>query len=245
MFNGGKPGRVHVPMSGPLPPKQDPTTFPDSVDPLVGHPQTVTFAPNTNPPRQLVYYRFPDFSSFTVSPESHPSSLRIMGSAENITGDGFTGTSSFIMRRQDALEFTTTSRLQFDPQVENEEAGMSLFIQRNQHFDLSVVRLPVSNSSSKLGNFIRLRTIDPNASADGLRDTLSTPAVEGPFKEGSVDLSLKVQAINASTYTFSYSVNQKNGVSEWVTVGTGVASEVSGGFTGVSTSSSSNGNSRC
>lgn len=237
VFNGGKPGRVHISMTGPLPSKQNPTTFTDTIDPLVGHPQNVTFAPKTTPPRQLVYYRFPDFSSFTVSPDGHPNTLRIMGSAENITGDGFAGTSSFIMRRQDALEFSATSRLQFDPQVENEEAGMSLFIQRTQHFDLSVVRLPVNAgnaSEGKLGNFVRLRTIDANSSPDGLHDTLSSPAVLGPLKQGSVDLLLKVQAVNASTYTFSYSDSQKDGVLEWVIVGTGAASEVSGGFTGVS-----------
>jgi len=233
VFNGGKPGRALIDMSGPLPSKQDPTSFPDTIDPLVGHSQTVTFAPNSTPPRQLVYYRFPDFSFFTVSPDGHPNTLRIMGSAENITGDEFAGTSSFIMRRQDVLEFTATSRLQFDPEVENEEAGMSLFIQRNQHFDLSVVRLSVSNTTgSKLGNFVRLRTIDANSSSDGLHDTLSTPAVLGPLKDGAVDILLKVQAVNASTYTFSYSTSQKNGAPEWITVGTGAASEVSGGFTG-------------
>jgi len=246
VFNGEKPGRARISMTGPLPPKQDPTTFPDAIDPLVSHPQTVTFSPNTTPPRQLVYYRFPDFSSFTVSPDGHPNTLRIMGSAENITGDGFAETSSFIMRRQDALEFSATSRLQFDPQVENEEAGMSLFIQRDQHFDLSIVRLSLSNapSKSKLGNFIRLRAIDANSSPDGLHDTLSTPAVLGPLKEGSVDMLLKVQAVNASTYSFSYSDSQKNGAPEWVTVGTGAASEVSGGFTGTLVGMFATGNGR-
>ncbi|KLO11100.1 hypothetical protein SCHPADRAFT_831656 [Schizopora paradoxa] len=248
VFNGGKPGRVHVSMTGPLPLKQSPTAFPDTIDPLVGHPQNVTFPPNTTPPRQLVYYRFPDFSSFTVSPDGHPNALRIMGSAENITGDGFAGTSSFIMRRQDALEFSATSRLQFDPRVENEEAGMSLFIQRTQHFDLSVVRLPVNNAGNvtaeRLGNFVILRTIDANSSSDGLHDTLSTPAVVGPLMEGPVDVLLKIQAVNASTYSFSYSDNQKDKNSDWVLVGTGAASEVSGGFTGTLVGMFATGNGR-
>lgn len=110
----------------------------DTTDPLVDHSQHITFpagpnAPLSSLPRQLIYYRLPDLSRFTVAPPGHPHTLRILGSAENITGNGFIGTSSFITRRQDSLEFTAEVTLEFAPDlshlsVEEEEAGMTLFI---------------------------------------------------------------------------------------------------------------------
>src|ERR1700753_2387118 len=109
---------------------------------MVGQEQTVTFPPGTTIPRQLVYFRLPDLNAFTVSPPGHPHTLRIMGSAQNITGpDGGNGTSTFITRRQDHVEFTSEVSLDFEPKVDGEEAGMTLFIQRKQHFDLGVVAL--------------------------------------------------------------------------------------------------------
>lgn len=189
-------------------------------------------------PRQLIYYRLPDFSRFTVSPKGHPNTLEIMGSAENITGNGGLGTNTFITRRQDALEFTAESTLEFapnlnDPAVDEEEAGMTLFIQRMQHFDLGVVVLRNSSDSNHpLQKFIRLRTITANSSADGMSDAYSQPGIF--LLADSVEkLRLRVQAVNASTYAFSYIELSGGDKQDWKVVGYGAAREVSGGFTGV------------
>lgn len=168
-----------------------------------------------------------------------------MGSAENITGNGGLGTSTFIARRQDALEFTAEVTLEFNPNlgdtsVEGEEAGMTLFIQRTQHFDLGVMttRTMGDNNGSgdgRLQRVILLRTIDANSSADGLSDPLSQPGTI-PLPDDIGPLRLKVQALNASTYAFSYADRNSENIAHdnWTIVGYGEASEVSGGFTGVS-----------
>ena len=163
-----------------------------------------------------------------------------MGSAENITGNGGTGTSTFISRRQDAVEFTAESTLEFAPDlsddgVEGEEAGMTLFIQRTQHFDLGVHVERSSSGSSGLRKVMRLRTIDANASADGSSDVYSQPGTL-PLDDDVDKLRLRVQAVNASTYSFSFATlgeGKAEKESEWTVVGYGAAREVSGGFTGV------------
>lgn len=167
-----------------------------------------------------------------------------MGSAENITGNGGLGTSTFISRRQDAVEFTAEATLEFSPDLEGEgvdgeEAGMTLFIQRRQHFDLGVVVERNGSESGQLKKLIRLRTIDANASADGSSDAYSEPGVF-PLQGSAKKLRLRVQAVNASTYAFSY-VETGNGggakEADWKIVGYGAAREVSGGFVGVSADS--------
>ena len=210
----------------------------DHKDPLVGHSQYVDFPSGPNAsladlPRQLVYYRLPDFSRFSISPKGHPNTLCIMGSADNISGNGGIGTSTFITRRQDAVEFTTEATLSFQPDlstsaVENEEAGITLFLQRAQHFDLGIVVLP--DVSGSLKKFIRLRTFSANSSADGMTDAYSRPGIF-PLADDASTLRLRVQAIDAYTYVFSY-VDQAKPRNRTI-VGYGAAREVSGGFTGV------------
>lgn len=221
---------------------QQPTDH-NTIDPLVGHAQHISFPTQTNAPlsslpRQLVYYRYPDFSRFTISPEGHPGTLRIMGSAENITGNGGLGTSTFISRRQDAVEFTADVNLEFapdldDPQVENEEAGATLFIQRPQHFDLGII-VRRNATTNALQKFIQLRAISATSSLDGSSSTYSKPG-SLPLADDVTSLRLRVQAVNVSTYAFSFSETKKGKVgNHWTVVGYGAAREVSGGFTGVS-----------
>lgn len=191
----------------------------------------MTFAPGTTLPRQFIYFRYPDFSRFTVSPPGHTNTLRILGSAENITGvDGGLGTSTFVARRQDAVEFSATVDLEFAPTVDGEEAGLTLFIQRLQHFDLGMIAIKVGNSATR--RYIQLKTITANSTEDGSSDPLSKPGII-ELENNTNALSLKVQAINTSTYSFSYAIPSK-GRANWKVVGYGAASEVSGGYTGVS-----------
>jgi beta-xylosidase len=160
-----------------------------------------------------------------------------MGSAENISGNGGIGTSTFVSRRQDAVEFTAEVTLEFYPDlsnsvVEDEEAGMTLFIQRQQHFDLGVV--VQQDSTGLLKKFIRLRTFSANSSADGMTNAYSQPGILA-LGDDANRLRMRVQAVNTSTYTFSYVDLAKPG--DRITVGYGAAKEVSGGFTGVSIAS--------
>lgn len=165
-------------------------------------------------PRQLVYFRYPDFSSFALSPSSHENTLAITGSAQNITGPtGRNGTSTFIARRQDQVIFSASVMLDFHPSIDGEEAGMTLFLQRTQHFDLGVVAL---NNSQRI---VRLRTT-----------TSPSPGIV-ELPNDVTSLRLRVRALNASTYEFAFTTAVQN---DWYVVGYGAASQVSGGFTGVS-----------
>jgi len=159
-----------------------------------------------------------------------------MGSAQNISGNFGVGTSSFIARRQDALEFSATVDLEFDPQAEGEEAGMTLFLQRNQHFDVGVIALANRTTALSTGKgvekFVQLRTITSLSTPDGLSDPLSKPGVISLEDMETNKLRMKIQAVNASTYVFSYAEVKKGTFVQWKIVGYGDASEVSGGFTG-------------
>jgi beta-xylosidase len=153
-----------------------------------------------------------------------------MGSDKNITGpDGGNGTSTFIARRQDHVLFTSEVDLDFQPKVDGEEAGMTLFIQRLQHFDLGVVAI---QNGTQLDRFIRLKTITANSTNQGMSDTISSPGIM-MLPPNANHLRLKVQAVNASFYEFSFA---QRGSSKFTTVGFGAAHQVSGGYTGVSVS---------
>ena len=126
-----------------------------------------------------------------------------------------------------------TVELEFDPQVEGEEAGVTLFLQRNQHFDLGVVAMANSTAEGGVQKFIQLKTITAKSAPDGLSDPLSRPGIFPLEDDKATEFIMKVQAVNASTYIFSYAEG-KDDSARWKIIGYGDASEVSGGFTGVS-----------
>ncbi|KDQ50865.1 glycoside hydrolase family 43 protein [Jaapia argillacea MUCL 33604] len=223
LFNPIDPGRVTVNMTGPLPLSLPPLQPPDGAV-LSGQDQVITFSPDTPLPRQLVYLRLPDASKYTLAPPSSPDSLCLYGSLANLTGpDGISGTSTWLGRRQQHVQFVAEADMQFDPQVVGEEAGVTVFLQQLQHFDLGVVAL-----GSNGERYVRLRTQTANATNNDMTDPLSSPGMV-QLPKGVDKVTLRVEAVNASTYAFSYA---EYGSSSYQIVGYGAASEVSGGFTG-------------
>lgn len=105
-----------------------------------------------------------------------------------------------------------------------EEAGITVFLNPALHFDLGVVSLEQGT------RHIRLRTFTVNSTI-GDSDPISAP---GMFQLPNLKdkLSLRVQAVNASIYEFSYATFGHGG--GWNTIGYGAARQISGGFTGVS-----------
>ena len=66
-----------------------------------------------------------------------------------------------------------------------------------------------------------------------MSDGYSQPGIVPLHSDAADKLRLRVQAVNASTYVFSYLVSEMTSREHWTIVGYGAAREVSGGFTGV------------
>jgi len=110
---------------------------------------------------------------------------------------------------------------------------MSVFLNRAQHFDFGVVGLS-NGTSDGVKRFIRLLTITASSTDAGATDPISKPGIL-PLPDTTTSLRLRVQASTRSTFTFSYQALGKEGVAAnatWVTVGSGDATQISGGFTG-------------
>lgn len=141
---------------------------------------------------------------------------------------------TFVARRQDHVLFSAESTIEFDPKVEGEEGGMSVFLNRAQHFDFGIVGLTNKEAKNSIQKFIRLLTITPFSSNSGASDIYSKPGILS-LPDTAALIRLRVEATSRSDFTFSFRVldERKPANSTWTTVGFGNATEVSGGFTGV------------
>ncbi|KAF8590711.1 glycoside hydrolase family 43 protein [Ramaria rubella] len=204
-----------------------------------GTSESLTFSPGSSLPNHFVYNRFPDPNAYTISPPNHPHTLRLSPSVLNLTGlDGRSAATpqTFVGRRQEHVQFTLEATLDFDPKQDEEEAGLTVFLNQAQHFDLGIVALSPqaavqagykgTPNSTGLSQYIRMRDISANSTNAGADDTISRPGI-APLQENVSKVRLQVEAVNNTWYAFRY-----NAESEWTTVGWGVSSEVSGGFTG-------------
>lgn len=92
----------------------------------------LTFAPGSTLPIHLVHWRIPINGSYTISPPDRPNTLRLNPSKLNLTAfDGnFAGIDgqTFVGRRQTDTLFTYSVDMEFDPQEEGDEAGVSVFL---------------------------------------------------------------------------------------------------------------------
>jgi len=81
------------------------------------------------------YVRYPDADRYSL--DARPGFLRLKGSA--LTLGGREGSPTFVGRRLQHTYFTSTTRMEFDPASESEEAGVVL-LNNGTHFDLLVKR---------------------------------------------------------------------------------------------------------
>lgn len=136
-------------------------------------------------------------------------SLRLTGSEKTI---GERGSPTFIGRRLQHMDFSASTRVEFDPRNENEESGLIL-LNNQQHFDILIKR-----TGDLRVVFVKLQF-----------GSITYTSEEFVLQAGPVDLSIKG---NGSSFTFSYS--QGGSYSDIETVDSRyLSTETVGWFTGV------------
>jgi beta-xylosidase len=200
----------------------------------VDEPDVVDFAPGSDIPRHFFFWRPPKTSLFAVSPKGHPGTLQISPSPVNLSGtpdfkpaeDGL----GFIARKQSATLFNYTVDVSFKPEVEDEEAGISVFLTQFQHIDLGIVNLARSNGTNLTQAFFRLQVEASGKPDITVPETVTVPV---PKAWQSDKILLSVSAVSDSLYVFGAAPASRPG--EYREIGSASALIVSGGtgpFTG-------------
>lgn len=215
-------------MSGwPLPPTQH---IDKGEGPLITAPDHVTFQPGSSLPPQFVHWRIPVAKNYAISPPGHANQLRLTSSSLNLTGldgnsavvNGRYAGQTFVSRRQVDTFFTFSVDLDFTPDNEGDEAGVSVFLVQNHHFDLGAVMLPSANSS-QLAPHLRFR---------GISYLPTPPEVVVPVNETWLGRTLKmeIKAVNITHYALSAGPAAHQHLMQ--TFGYAPAADLSFGFTG-------------
>ncbi|KAI1326600.1 glycoside hydrolase family 43 protein [Xylariaceae sp. FL0255] len=228
-------------MSGwPMPPENKQIPGPG---PFITSGDVIDFAPETSLPAHFTHWRFPIAGSYTVSPPEAPYTLRLNPSRLNLTAlngnyAGPTG-QTFVGRRQQDTLFVFSVDLDFGLSIGNtpsalpsvqSEAGVSVFLTQNHHFDLGVVWLPSNNSNgtqdngTSLSPYLRYRGIS----------YVSVPAdvlVPVPATWREKKLRLEIRASNSTHYALA--AGPADAMSQMMTVIEVSNAPVSWGFTGV------------
>ncbi len=109
----------------------------DDFRPFADAADYITFPPGSRLPIHFIHWRIPINGSYTVSPAGHPNTLRLSPSKLNLTAyDGnYAGPEgqTFVGRRQTDTLFTYSVNLQFSPQSQGDEAGISVFLTQVRH----------------------------------------------------------------------------------------------------------------
>ncbi|TFY62563.1 hypothetical protein EVJ58_g3774 [Rhodofomes roseus] len=198
--------------------------------PFAEEPDYLTFSPGSTLPIHLVHWRLPINTSYAISPSGYPNTLRLLPSQPNLTAyDGnYAGPEgqTLIARRQMDTLFTYGVNMNFSPTVEEEEAGVTVFLTQNHHIDLGLVLLPYMNTSTNttaLTPCFRFRS----ESYIAVPPTTVTPV---PSAWLNRTLHWEIKAFNLTHYSFA--AGPADARSQMQTFGYGLAADVSWGFTG-------------
>ncbi|KAL5042753.1 hypothetical protein BDW71DRAFT_216722 [Aspergillus fruticulosus] len=182
-------------MKAPLPPKRE-------VKNPINRPERLTFAPGSRIPEHLMYWRFPEESSYVVSPRDRPHTLRLTPSAygPSYNPASVTDPITFIARRQTDTLFSFSVDLDFSLSSPGVEAGISLFLTQEQHVDLSII--DIARSTSRPTRGFQLTTYGRG----NYNGPLSNITMEVPRQWSDQKVTLSVEAVDNTTYEFSASL---------------------------------------
>ncbi|CAI7583043.1 unnamed protein product [Penicillium viridicatum] len=122
--------------------------------PFANDPDVVDFEPNSTIPRNFAFWRWPNMNSYIISPPGHPGTLQLGPSSASITAGhrnytaGYDGMEfTLIMRRQTDTLFQYSVDVSFAPRVQNEEVGVTVFLNQVQNINLGLVMLPENGTN--------------------------------------------------------------------------------------------------
>lgn len=161
-----------------------------------------------NPGLEWNYIQIPEGSNYSLS--VRPGYLRLKGAAKTINRNS---SPTFIGRRVTDLNFSATTKMEFNPSAENEEAGIIL-LNNGMHFDLMVIEEAGQRYLQvklKFGSVV-----------------YKSEKVE--IRPGAVSLRIKGET---STYSFQYAQGDDDFTEIEKVNSRYLSTETAGGFTGV------------
>ncbi|KAI0184956.1 glycosyl hydrolase [Xylaria flabelliformis] len=178
----------------------------------------INFQSGSTLPAHFTFWRYPIASSYVISPDEKPNTLRLDPSKLNLTAlngncAGSEG-QTFVGRRQQDTLFTFSVDLDFSPgysEIEA-EAGVSVFLTQNHHLDLGVVMLPPTAAMDNLTGEISTDIDTENSTAlvphFRFRGISYIPVPEDfivpiPKAWRETTLRLEIRASNVTHYAFS------------------------------------------
>lgn len=210
--------------------------------PFINEGDDIDFAPGSTIPAHFTYWRFPNASSFTISPEGHPNTFRLLPSFLNLTAlDGnFAGPQgqTFVGRRQQDTLFTYRVTLDYSPRDLGEEAGVTAFLTQNHHLDLGIVLLPANQSTATIPGTNSAPAADsrsaliPQIRYRGISSVAVPDSIIAPVPDAWVGRSLtfEIQSVNGTH--FSFAVGPAGAESHLQTILYASNNALSYGFTG-------------
>ena len=202
--------------------------IPQGQGPYVDAADHLTFPPKSSIPQHLVHWRLPTPDTYVVSPTGYENSLVIRSSFLNLTAfDGYyTGGQgqTFIGQRQTDNLFTYS--LDIDASAlskEEDEVGVSVFLVQRYHFELGIVLLPNSSTTTTLVPHFRFRGISNTSIPDRIVPFPSYLSLDTP-------ISMEIKAFNWTHYSFSAGPRDQKHLLQ--TYGYAKGSQMSWGFTG-------------
>ncbi|KFY16288.1 hypothetical protein V492_01444 [Pseudogymnoascus sp. VKM F-4246] len=175
-------------------------------------------------PGDWVRYCVPVESSYVVSPAGYEGRLRLTPEAANLTGtaEARGEAVTFVGRRQGVTLFEYSVDLEFTATIEGEEAGVTVFISREQHVDLGII----GEGGGRQLRFSATTFGKPNATAPEERVVDIPPSWGGKVR-------LQVEARDDKSYTFSAaSTHGKHEVLEMGRAGADIVTSGTGRFVG-------------
>jgi hypothetical protein len=174
---------------------------------------TLDFAPGTSLPPHFFHWRLPITKNYAISPPSHPNTLMLRSSVQNLTAYDADSTrglgQTFVARRQAHSLFRYTIDVDHTTLTRPEnEVGATALMDQAQHFDISVVMLPSNSKEAKndLAPHIRFRGISTSTYRLPSRFKYidsSFPFPSTPSWQSASKIRLQVSQVNSTHYTFS------------------------------------------